>query len=65
MVCPAICFKSCPKKRVNSYEASEGSLTLPIHILFYDISFYFVIVDVAVILYAIVLIALIQESILI
>ena len=55
-----------PEKRVNSYEASEGSLTLPIHILFHDISFYFVIcVDVAVILYAIVLIALIQESILI
>ena len=48
MVCPAICFESCPK-RVNSYEASEGLRTLQIHVLFYDLSFHFVIVQVAVI----------------
>ena len=48
IVCPAVCFESCPKK-VNSYEASEGLWTLQIHVLFYDLSFYFVIVQVAVI----------------
>ena len=48
MVCPAICFESC-RKRVNSYEASEGLRTLQIHVLFYDFLFYFVIVQVAVI----------------
>ena len=37
------------RKRVNSYEASEGLRTLQIHVLFYDLSFYFVIVQVAVI----------------
>ena len=45
MVCPAICFESCPKK---SYKASEGLWKLQIHVLFY-LSFYFVIVQVAVI----------------
>ena len=34
------------RKRVNRY---EGLRTLQIHILFYDLSFYFVIVQVAVI----------------
>ena len=42
MVCPAICFESVPKK--SKYETSEGLRTLQIHVLFYDLSFYFVIV---------------------
>ena len=37
------------RKRVNGYEASEGLRTLQIHVLFYGLSFYFVIVQVAVI----------------
>ena len=48
MVCPAICFEYA-RKRVNSYEASEGLRTLQTHVLFYGLSFYFVIVQVAVI----------------
>ena len=50
MVCPAICFESCLKRVIeNSYEASEGLRTLQMHVLFYDLAFYFVIVQVAVI----------------
>ena len=45
-VCPAICFA---RKRVNSYEASEGLRTLQTHVLLYGLSFYFVVVKVAVI----------------
>ena len=44
----SIRFESCPKS-VNSYEAPEGLRTLQIHVLFYDLSFYSVIVQVAVI----------------
>ena len=40
-----------PEKELipGSYEASEGLRTLQIHVLFYGLSFYFVIVQVAVI----------------
>ena len=46
MVCPVYAL-SHAQKRVNSYEASEGLRTLQIHILFYDLSFFFVVVQVA------------------
>ena len=48
IVCPVYALNHA-RKRVNSYEASEGLRTLQIHVLFYDLSFYFVIVQVAVI----------------
>ena len=32
------------RKRIDSYEASEGLRTLQTHVFFYDLSFYFVIV---------------------
>ena len=43
IVCPVYALNHA-RKRVKSYEASEGLRTLQIHVLFYDLSFYFVIV---------------------